>query len=1230
MMRNLLLISFLLLSAVAAVAQTSLSGTMTDSDSKEPIIGGTVLLFKNGVQITGTTTDFDGTYNIANLDPGTYDVEASYLGYQSQRVEKVVIFAGKANKLDFGLSSGVLLTTIEVKTYRVPLVEQDNTTQGQTITSEQIRNLPTRNINALAATTAGLASADEGSAITVRGSRSDATNYYVDGIRIQGNLIPESEIDQMQVITGGMEAQYGDVTGGIISITTKGPSQKFSGGVELETSKYLDPYANSLVGINLTGPIWKNKKTGESILGYRFSGRWTHQVDDRPPGIPVYNVTEENLKALEADPIRRINNSPFVAADFMKADDVDALKARPFETLSRYDITAKIDARLSKQIDISFTGAFSDSENQFTPGGWRVFNSHNNPTAFSGTRRGSVRLRHRLGGASGGDDKKSVIQNASYSLQFGYEQEYYEDYDPRHGQNYFAYGHVGNYDIQWVPTFEARVDDNTGEVSFIHTDNRQVLRGYSATGSSNPVLSNYNNALGIDFSEGLNGQIPNVIIAGVNDGIENILRREAFIAPNGTISNQFTSSWNFHTNVGTVFNRVLKQEDDVTTFNANASFDLVSGGGAGKGRHNIQFGVWYEQRTNRQHNVAPRGLWDVARQLANNHILGIPVDADGNPTSPVIGTTQVTNPVTGEEVTVDLHDVQIVENAEAAFYRRLRSSLGISNLGQYVNVDGLNPSQMSLNMFSAKELNDQNILGYYGYDYLGGRFDGTFEDFFTATDADGIRTFPVAPNRPIYQAFYIQDKFTFRDIIFRLGLRVDRYDANTKVLKDNYSLYEIMGADEFHDRFGGDRPGNIGDEFKVYTAGAGSDNVQAYRDGDQWYLPNGTPVNNVALAIPSGVVTPKYQDARIDDNINFIRARDFDPNVSFKDYEVQTNFMPRLAFSFPISEDANFFAHYDVLVQRPPTNTIATALDYFYFFDRSGIRNNPNLKPERTIDYEVGFKQKLTNASALTITAYYKEMRDMISSRIFFPVPIINQYETYDNLDFGTVKGFSFVFDQRRSGNFSMNANYTLQFADGTGSDANSQRAISSRGVLRTLFPLNFDERHRMVLSADYRYDSGKRYTGPRLFGMDIFADAGVNFQAIAVSGRPYTRKFLPTELGGEGTIGAINGARNPWNFTVNLRVDKNFNIGDKMSVNIYCRVSNLLDRRNIIGVYPATGSATDDGFIRSAFGQNQIASVQNSLREVDAYLASYQWALLNPGNFSLPRRIFVGAIFDF
>jgi outer membrane receptor for ferrienterochelin and colicin len=78
------------------------------------------------------------------------------------------------------------LDDIVVVDYKVPLIEQDNTTSGQTITSEQIRNLPTKDVTALAAQAAGLSQADEGAAVTVRGSRANATNYYVDGIRVRG------------------------------------------------------------------------------------------------------------------------------------------------------------------------------------------------------------------------------------------------------------------------------------------------------------------------------------------------------------------------------------------------------------------------------------------------------------------------------------------------------------------------------------------------------------------------------------------------------------------------------------------------------------------------------------------------------------------------------------------------------------------------------------------------------------------------------------------------------------------------------------------------------------------------------------------------------------------------------------------------------------------------------------------------------------------------------------
>ncbi|MEM1123618.1 MAG: carboxypeptidase regulatory-like domain-containing protein, partial [Bacteroidota bacterium] len=289
------------------VAQTALAGKVVD-DNGEAVFFGNVALYKQGTLVRGGETDLDGNYMIGNLDPGTYDVEFSYTGLQSKKYEGVVVYAGKTNKLDAELSTGVVLQEVEVIAYEVPLVEQDNTTQGGTVTSEQIRQLPTRNINAIATLTAGASSADEGDAISIRGSRSNATDYYIDGVRVRGALIPESEIEQLQVITGGMEAKYGDVTGGIISITTKGPSQKFSGSAEVETSKQLDPYDNNIVGLGLSGPILKNKN-GQSVLGYRVSGRYTYRGDDDPNAIPVFRATDEKIAEIAANPFTTFNNT---------------------------------------------------------------------------------------------------------------------------------------------------------------------------------------------------------------------------------------------------------------------------------------------------------------------------------------------------------------------------------------------------------------------------------------------------------------------------------------------------------------------------------------------------------------------------------------------------------------------------------------------------------------------------------------------------------------------------------------------------------------------------------------------------------------------------------------------------------------------------------------------------------------------------------------------------------
>lgn len=1221
MVRYFLLSLIFLLVSTLTIAQTTLQGKVTAGDSGEDLISANIVLKKNGVFVAGVSTDFNGNYSV-NVDAGTYDVEVSYLGYPNNLIQGVVVKPGQANKLDVVMDEpeGILIDEIVVKEYKVPLIEVDNTTQGSTITSEEIRNLPTRNVTALAATTAGLSQVDEGTDITVRGSRADATDYYIDGVRVRGSgsMIPSSEIDQLQVITGGIQAQYGDVTGGIISITTKGPSETFSGGVELETSEFLDAYGSNLVSGNVSGPILRKKAKNEgdpreSIIGFRVSGQYVHRKDDDPPATDIYVLKDEVLQEIIENPVSVVSGSYVPTAQELTDEAAEVLKYRPNEESSRLDLTGKIDARLSKAIDVTLTGSYADSKDKFTPGGWRLMNSHNNPTDHSNIYRGNFRFRHRLGGNStavtdGGEEsnKSSVIQNAEYTLQFGYEKSLFNRENPVHKDNYFRYGYIGEFEKELIPTFGVERDSTGAQVGFMHTGYNESFVSYSP-GTFNTGLANYNK-----------------VVTDANSF-------EDHVVVNGQFFSDVSDIWTgMHTNVSQVFNTAQKQDSDLFTFNASSSFDFLPGGSE-KGRHSIQFGILYEQRFNRNHTLNPFGLWRVARLQANRNI------NSGLNNMDTIGYAASGLPFPFD--TLPLFNTNLTPGVDdLLFWQNVRTLTGAS-VHEFVNVDVIDPDQLSLEMFSAQELTDQiNLIGldYYGYSYTGQKLgnDVTFDDFFSATDEGGVRTFPVAANQPIYSAAFIQDKFTFKDIIFRVGLRVDRYDANTKVMKDAYSLYEVTNASDFHTAVGSVQPAGVEDDYLVYTTSETSDAVQAYRKGDQWYFANGEAANDGNLVFNGKPAIPRLKNP--DANI---KAKGFNTSDSFEDYEPQVNWMPRLAFSFPISDAANFFAHYDILVQRP-TNTIATPLDFYYFSERPGTANaplgNPGLKPQRTIDYEVGFQQKLTNSSALKVSAYYKEMRDMIQQRVYTNVAIVSgTYVTYDNQDFGTVKGFSFQYDLRRTNNVMFTANYTLQFADGTGSDANSQRGIQSRGNLRTLFPLNFDERHRIVATIDYRYGSGRRYNGPRISGKDILADFGVNLQAIAVSGRPYTATSIPVPFGGQGLSGQINGSRLPWNFTLNLRVDKSFNLtkptaARQMGVNVYIRIQNLLDNDNVLSVYTASGAPDDDGFLSSPDGQETINELINNGQNVDAYLASYSWRILNPNFYSLPRRIFLGAIFNF
>ena len=645
-------------------------------------------------------------------------------------------------------------------------------------------------------------------------------------------------------------------------------------------------------------------------------------------------------------------------------------------------------------------------------------------------------------------------------------------------------------------------------------------------------------------------------------------------------------------------------------------------------------GFEYEQRRDAFFNLSPVGLWTLARLTANSHIKEIDTSD-----------STVTNVGTDYYVTYD----RLLGDNQFEFDANLREALGAGDR-ELINIDAIDPDFYTLDMFGADDLLNQgsNLVSYGGYDPYGNKTNSrpTIEDFFTETNDAGYNTRPIGAYEPIYIAGYIMDKFTFDDIIFNVGLRVDRFDANQPVLKDpyvvgqSYSVGDIRG--ELIDQLSGNNviPENIGDDYTVYTDALEDPSaIVGYRSGDTWFNAQGTEITDpdilaVNTAYPAPWLKPN-DNATGDDPYELT-------SEAFRDYDPAVNIMPRISFSFNISDEAVFFAHYDILTQRPTSSNRFSPIDYLFLESRNNLISNPDLRPEKTIDYELGFQQVLTKTSSLKISAYYKEMRDMIQVRNFtgaYPRP----YRAFGNLDFGTVKGFTVGYDLRRTGNVRLNANYTLQFADGTGSTTQTALALINAGLpnLRSIIPFNYDQRHRIVANVDYRYGSGEDYNGPiaNIGGKErqLFANTGLNFIANLGSGTPYTASVIPTPITGEispSTEGSINGSRLPWQFNLDANLDKNFTItyggedekAKTTNLNVYLWIGNLLNTRNVNSVYRFTGVTDDDGYLAAA----QYQPLINSQNDPNAFRNYYSMFVDNPFNLGLPRTVRLGVKFDF
>ncbi len=1245
-----LLVIILSFASVLAVAQQrpgSLRGTITDAKTGETVPFANIVIKDNaGTVITGGTSDIDGRYNINPVSPGTYNVEASFTGYATVTITDIIIAPNSPTYQDFKLREESEMLTEVVIEYTAPLI--DKSKSSSVTTSEDIVNMAVRDITSVASQAAGVTQDANGNT-NVRGQRAEGTVYFIDGVKVRGSVnIPQAAIAQTEVITGGLPAQYGDAVGGVISTTTRGPSGTYFGTAEILTSypfqfikynqenpyyyegsgsdesyKYsLDAQNYNLGAFTVGGPInlWKDDQ-GNNRLGFLFSSEFLFIEEPRPGLVPYASLSDEDYDDLHNNPITvdSTGTGYVYRSELVTEEDLTNVQVRPNSQRREIRMNGSLQIKTSRLSQLSFGGrwVYNNSKNPSYVN--HIFNHSGNRDFISNDWSVFARFQQSF---ANDPESNSLIKNAFYNIQVDYSRDYNKTYDANHDKDFFNYGHVGQFDIQNQSRYQYGLDTVAGVYGyrFVGLDDTAVA---FTPGTVNPSLTNYMRRY-YELSE----EYPGLITSDFQTLLSTV-------TPPINGQNPLSVYNGLWTNVGAVqggYNETRNSQFRVT---ASTNFDIKD--------HSLILGFEYEQRIDRGYSLTPTALWSQARLLQNRP------NSELDLNNPIL--------VTKDGVYQDtiLYNYAYDPVSSSAFAENIRSALGMDPFStEQINIDNLDLSVFDISMFSPDEVinpNGTRYVSYYGYDYTGNiaRENASVSDFFLARDDNGRFTRPVAAFQPIYIAGYIQDQFSFNDLTFNVGVRVDRFDLNQSVLRDPYVLFPYYTVGDLpNSPLAGsveNIPGGIGSDYAVYVSSYDYSNAQivGYRDGDNWFNAAGEPLNDPSLLSdaagggikPFTILTPEERAQQSEELYGGAKTL---PEESFVDYTPQTVVMPRIAFNFPITDQALFIAHYDLLAQRPTTGI--SRLDPFDYLDllnsdNGSLVNNPDLRPQKTTEYELGFKQILTEKSALKISAYYREMRDLLQTVNYAEAYPIT-YIAYGNRDFGTVKGFTLEYEMRRTKNFKIDANYTLQFADGTGSSSTTGVNLAQAGQpnLRFILPLDFDNRHQVLVRMDYRYPMGARYKGPKWGDANILEGFGINLTANGISGSPYTKRNMAFPLtanaSNEALVeGQINGLRLPWQVTFNMRVNKVFAVGKSSSnktFEVYLQILNLFNTYNVTNVYAYTGDPDDDGYLASPEGQSRLQQQVST----QAFIDMYNRRLINPFNYGLPRRVRLGLAYNF
>lgn len=420
-------------SIIEAGTTGKIKGRIVDDKTGEPLIGVNVMI--DGTML-GAATDLDGFYIILNIPPGKYNLKVSYIGYTTTIIE-VNVSVDLTTAQNFNLMDQTVGLDLVTVTAETPTVTMDRTNSIAKISAEQIKDLPVQNLDDLVQLQAGVV-IDTRGGVHIRGGRSSEVAYLVDGVPISnqfasggGSLLDleSGSIQELQVISGTFNAEYGQAQSGVINVVTKDPEDYYSGSATAFIGDRVSNNNDIFLGVdefrpfnqynlegNITGPI-----PGINKLGFYFYGRYTKD-DGYLYGQQLANPEDAwNIAAYETWYTRKFPDDPGVRSAILEIPDSLLTGDRsfvPMDPRERLFMNFKLNYAITPTFRIGYnlfleneTGKKYNDNYRYTPNALQNMESNSQIHIFN--------INHTL--------TPSMFYNASFSMIKRTEKQYLFD-----------------------------------------------------------------------------------------------------------------------------------------------------------------------------------------------------------------------------------------------------------------------------------------------------------------------------------------------------------------------------------------------------------------------------------------------------------------------------------------------------------------------------------------------------------------------------------------------------------------------------------------------------------------------------------------------------------------------------------------------------------------------------------------------------------------------------------